>query len=125
MAKRKKTIRRTMGSGRIYIQSTFNNTLITVTDEAGEVLSWGSAGSLGFKGTRKATPFAATTVAKNIIDQAKNLGVIRVRIFVKGIGTGRDAALRAIQASDLDVVSIADTTSMPHNGCRAKKPRRV
>jgi small subunit ribosomal protein S11 len=125
MAKKKKITRRISGQGRIYIQSTFNNTLITVTDEAGEVLAWASSGNLGFKGARKATPFAATTVAKNIIEKSRNLGVEKVRIFVKGIGTGRDAALRAIQSSDLDTLTIADVTPIPHNGCRAKRPRRV
>lgn len=111
--------------GRVYIQSTFNNTIITVTDQSGNVLSWASAGSTGFKGTKKATPFAAQSAVKKALDGALPYNVQSVMIFVSGIGLGRDAAFRALSASGLEVTSIKDITPIPHNGVRPKKPRRV
>ena len=112
--------------GRVYITSTFNNTLITVTDESGNTLGWGSSGSVGFKGTRKSTPFAATTavdqVAKKVIT---NNHLKSVEVYIKGPGVGRDAALRALKSAGLIITMIADVTPIPHNGVRPKKKRRV
>jgi len=113
-------------SGKIYISASFNNTLITVTDEDGKVVKWGSAGASGFKGTRKSTPFAATTAVEKVINEAKEkFGLREVEIYVKGPGPGRDAALRAIRAAKMKISLIADVTPIPHNGPRPKKKRRV
>jgi small subunit ribosomal protein S11 len=112
--------------GKVYISASFNNTLITITDEAGNSLMWGSAGSSGFKGTRKSTPFAATTAVGKMLKEAKEeLGLREVEVYVKGPGPGRDAALRAIRAAGLKIALIADITPIPHNGPRQKKKRRV
>lgn len=123
--KNKKKIKRTVLKGRIYIQSTFNNTIITVTDEKGGVLSWTSAGSSGFKGARKSTPYAAQIACKSAIDKAKVYGLGAVDVYVSGVGTGRESAVRAINGTNITVYSIKDVTSIAHNGCRAKKIRRV
>lgn len=113
-------------AGRVYISASFNNTLVTVTDENGKTLAWGSAGAVGFKGTRKATPFAATTAVDKVIKKAKDEhGVSEVEIYVKGPGPGRDAALRAIRAAGVKISMIADITPIPHNGPRPKKKRRI
>jgi len=111
--------------GRIYISSSYNNTLITLTDLSGDALASSSAGSIGFKGTKKATPFAASKVAGRICESARKLGVEKVEVFVKGIGSGRDSAIRSLVAHGLDVSSIKDITPIPHNGCRPPKVRRV
>lgn len=112
--------------GKIYIQSTFNNTIVTVTDVAGNVLSWASAGSSGFKGTRKSTPFASQQALKNAVLKAKNIyGFSQAAILVSGVGSGRESAVRAIPSTGVTVTSIRDITPIPHNGPRAKKPRRV
>jgi small subunit ribosomal protein S11 len=111
--------------GRIYISSSYNNTIISLTDPAGNVIATSSAGKIGFKGTKKATPFAASQVATKICESAKKLGVEKVKVFVKGIGSGRDSALRSLAAHGLDIVSIKDITPIPHNGCRPPKVRRV
>jgi len=111
--------------GKLYISSSYNNTLITLTDLQGNVLTWASAGSIGFKGTKKATPFAASKVAEAISIVAKRLGIEKVEILVKGIGSGRDSAIRSLAARGLEIVSIADITPVPHNGCRPPKVRRV
>jgi small subunit ribosomal protein S11 len=112
-------------SVKIYVSASFNNTLITVTNEKGEVLTWGSAGSSGFKGTRRATPFAATTAVEKVINKAKeDFGIKEVEIYVKGPGAGRDAALRAIRAAGIKISLIADITPIPHNGPRPRKKRR-
>lgn len=112
--------------GKIYISASFNNTLITITDGAGNTVAWGSAGASGFKGTRKSTPFAATTAVDRVIRDAKEkFGLKEVEIYVKGPGPGRDAALRAIRAAKIKISMIADITPIPHNGPRAKKKRRV
>ncbi len=112
--------------GRVYITATFNNSLITITDDKGNTLGWSSAGGVGFKGTRKSTPFAATTavdqVAKKVIS---NYGLRSVEVFIKGPGVGRDAALRALKSAGLQISLIADVTPMPHNGVRPKKKRRI
>ncbi|MCA9392449.1 30S ribosomal protein S11 [candidate division WWE3 bacterium] len=111
--------------GRVYVTATFNNTIVTVTTNDGQVVNWGSAGSAGFKGSRKSTPFAATTGVQLVADSIKERGMQRVDVFIKGIGMGRDAAIRALKAAGLEVVSISDISPMPHNGCRPPKRRRV
>lgn len=112
--------------GKIYITATFNNTLITVTDDKGNTLGWGSAGNVGFKGTRKSTPFAATTAVDQVVKKViSTTGLRSVEVFLKGPGAGRDAALRALKNAGLAITMIADVTPMPHNGVRPKKKRRV
>jgi len=111
--------------GRLYISSSYNNTIITLTDLDGNVLAWASAGSIGFKGTKKATPFAASKVAEAISLTAKKNGVEKVEVFIKGIGSGRESALRSLAARGFDIVAIKDITPIPHNGCRPPKVRRV
>ncbi len=111
--------------GQAHIQSTFNNTIVTITDMAGNALSWASAGQLGFKGSRKSTPYAAQMAADTAANQAKEFGLRMVEVFVKGPGSGREAAIRALQAAGLDVTMIKDVTPVPHNGCRPPKRRRV
>jgi len=122
MAKTNKSIE----NGKVFISASFNNTLVTVTDESGKTLAWGSSGASGFKGTRKSTPFAATTAVEKVLKKAKEEnGIKEVEIYVKGPGTGRDAALRAIRAAGVKISLIADMTPIPHNGPRPKKKRRV
>ena len=111
--------------GRIYISSSYNNTLITLTDSQGNVLTWVSAGSIGFKGTKKATPFAASKVAETICLAAEKLKIGNVAVFVKGIGSGRESAIRSLANHGLDITLIKDVTPIPHNGCRPPKVRRV
>lgn len=130
MPKKKKTktrrrIRRGISEGRVYIQSTFNNTIVTVTDSRGDVIAWGSAGSAGFKGSRKGTPYAAQLAAQRAARQATNDGLRQVDVYVKGPGSGREAAIRTLQASGLIITSIRDVTPIPHNGCRPPKKRKV
>jgi small subunit ribosomal protein S11 len=124
-AKAKRRERRVVPSGMAFIQSSFNNTLVTLTDPQGGVLSWGSAGSSGFKGSRKSTPYAAQVAAEGAARKAMEQGLRQVEVFVKGPGSGREAAIRALQASGLTVTSITDVTPIPHNGCRPPKRRRV
>jgi small subunit ribosomal protein S11 len=113
-------------NGKVYISASFNNTLVTVTDDKGDTVAWGSSGAAGFKGTRKSTPFAATTAVDKVIKKAKEENGLReVEIYVKGPGPGRDAALRAIRAAGLKIKMIADITPIPHNGPRPKKKRRA
>ncbi len=113
-------------SGKVYVTATFNNTLVTVTDEGGNTLGWGSAGNSGFKGTRKSTPFAATSAVEKVLKNVKeNSGLKEVEVFLKGPGSGRDAALRAIRAAGVKISMIADSTPIPHNGVRPKKKRRA
>ena len=123
--KKSKNKRRSVLEGRAYIQASYNNTIVTLTDPEGAVLSWSSAGSSGFKGTRKSTPYAALTATKNAVMKANIYGLKTVRVFIKGVGVGRDQALRGLQAAGLDDLSIIDTTPIPHNGCRKKKRRRI
>ncbi|MBN1259405.1 MAG: 30S ribosomal protein S11 [Anaerolineae bacterium] len=119
-------VKRNVPRGHIYIHSTFNNTIVTVTDPDGNVLHWSSAGAVGFKGTRKSTPFAARTAAEKVVLEATSGdGMHEVDVFVKGAGPGREAALRAIAAGGMRVRSIVDVTPIPHNGCRPPKRRRV
>jgi len=124
MAKSKKTPPKNIKSGHIYITATFNNTLISVTDINGQVVCWGSTGASGFKGSRKSTPFAATTAIEAVIKKAKEIGLKNIKVFLKGPGSGRDAALGVLRNSGLRIDQIADITPMPHNGCRPKKRRR-
>ncbi len=116
---------KTAKEARIYISSTYNNTIITLTDLKGNVLAWVSAGNVGFKGNKKATPFAASKVAEAICQVAEKLGVEKVEILVKGIGSGRESAIRSLAAKGLEIVALRDITPVPHNGCRPPKARRV
>lgn len=122
---KKKTKKTTPASGRAYITAGFNNTIITITDTQGNSLFSGSAGKSGFKGSRKSTPFAATTTAVDVAEEAAEAGLQEVSVFVKGPGAGRISAIKALKSAGLRIVSIADTTSLPHNGCRPKKKRRI
>ena len=117
--------RKNIERGAAHIHSTFNNTIVTLTDEAGNVISWASAGELGFKGSRKSTPFAAQMAAETASKAAMEHGLKKVDVFVKGPGAGREAAIRALQAAGIEVLSIKDVTPIPHNGCRPPKRRRV
>ena len=125
---RKSTIRKdksNLRNGVVHIQSTFNNTIVTITNVNGDTVSWASAGSSGFKGARKSTPFAAQTAAEKAALDAANIGIKSVDILVKGQGSGRETAIRAIEGAGLEITSIQDITSVPHNGCRPPKRRRV
>lgn len=124
VVKKKKVIKQ-VGNGRAYIQASFNNTIVTLTDQNGDVLSWASAGMVGFKGPKKSTPYAASQVVKKAVDAAKVYGLREVNVFVKGIGGGREGAIRALNTHGLNVLSVKDMTPLPHNGCRPPKRRRV
>jgi small subunit ribosomal protein S11 len=117
--------KRTLSSGQVHILSTFNNTIVTVTDHQGNTVAWGSSGSVGFKGSRKSTPFAARLAAEQAIKAAISMGMQEVDLYVKGPGPGREAAIRAVQSLGIKVTSITDKTPVPHNGCRPPKRRRV
>jgi small subunit ribosomal protein S11 len=121
----KKKEKRSVPHGVAHIQATFNNTIVSIADPEGNVLSWSSAGRIGFKGSRKGTPFAAQVAAQNAGNTAKDSGVRSVDVMVKGPGAGRESAIRALQAAGIEVKSIKDVTPIPHNGCRAPKKRRV
>ena len=121
----KKKVKKNVSTGAAHIQSLFNNTIITMTDEQGNVLSWASAGGLGFRGSRKNTPFAAGQAAEVAAEKAKEHGLKSVEVFVKGPGSGREAAIRSLQAAGLEINMIKDVTPIPHNGCRPPKRRRV
>jgi len=120
----KKTKKRTVLAGKAFIQASYNNTIISLTDMNGDVLAWGSAGGSGFKGARKSTPYAAQVSAEAATEKAKLYGLEKVEVFVKGVGSGREQAIRGLVAGGLNIVSITDITPVPHNGCRKKKPRR-
>ena len=122
---RKKKEARIVAGGVAHIQSSFNNTVVTITDENGNALSWASAGVLGFKGSRKSTPFAAQMAAQRAAEKAMEYGVRKVEVCVKGPGSGREAAIRSLQAAGLEISLIKDVTPIPHNGCRPRKRRRV
>jgi len=111
--------------GKVYIQSTYNNTIVTVCDNRGDVLAWASAGALGFKGPKKATPYAASKTVETLMEKVRKTGLTDVSVFVKGIGSGREAAVRALASYGLNISSIKDITPVPHNGCRPPKVRRV
>ena len=117
--------RKNIEKGSAHIRSSFNNTIVSITDTAGNVIAWGSAGGLGFKGSRKSTPFAAGEVAETAAKKAMEHGLKTVEVFVKGPGSGREAAIRSLQTAGLEISSIKDVTPIPHNGCRPPKRRRV
>lgn len=121
----KKRVRKNVERGQAHIQSSFNNTIVTLTDDQGNALSWASAGGLGFRGSRKSTPFAAQMAAETAAKAAMPYGLKTIDVMVKGPGSGREAAIRALSACGLEVVSIKDVTPVPHNGCRPPKRRRV
>ena len=116
---------KSISNGKVYIQSTFNNTLITITDNRGNVIAWDSAGTSGFTGSRKSTAFAAQRAAENVAQKGKNNGLKQVEVYVRGPGAGREAAIRSLQGAGILVTSIKDVTPIPHNGCRPPKRRRV
>ena len=122
---RKKKIAQKVVVGVAHVKATYNNTIIALTDLSGNVISWASAGMAGFKGPKKSTPYAAQIITRIAVEKAKELGLQEVNVFVKGVGTGRESAIRALNANGLIVSSIKDVTPIPHNGCRPKKPRRV
>ena len=121
----KRKVKKNVASGVAHIHSSFNNTIVSMTDEQGNLLSWSSAGSLGFKGSKKSTPFAAQMAAETAAKAAKEHGLRTVEVYVKGPGAGREAAIRALQTAGLDITMIKDVTPIPHNGCRPPKRRRV
>lgn len=124
-ARARRRERKVVPRGTAYVQSSFNNTIVTLTDPQGNVLSWGSAGAMGFKGSRKSTPYAAQITGEGAARRAMEHGLRQVEVFVKGPGAGREAAIRSIQAAGIQVTAITDVTPIPHNGCRAPKRRRV
>ncbi|MDP2586561.1 MAG: 30S ribosomal protein S11 [Candidatus Komeilibacteria bacterium] len=123
--KRKKKAKLTLKRGQAHIQATYNNTIITITDQNGNAVAASSAGACGFKGPKKSTPYAAGIIVRTLMDRLKESGLQQVDVFVKGVGSGREGAVRALHANGLEVISIKDLTPIPHNGCRAPKPRRV
>jgi small subunit ribosomal protein S11 len=123
--KKKKKIRRQVLRGQAHVQCTYNNTIVTFSDLGGKVLSWSSAGSLGFKGAKKATPYAATQIVNAASEKVAKYGLREIEVFVKGVGSGREASIRALANNDFEIQSIKDITPIPHNGCRPRKPRRV
>ncbi len=122
---RRRRERKSIPAGRAYIQSTFNNTIVTLTDPQGNVIAWGSSGTAGFKGSRKGTPYAAQLAARDAARRAMEHGLRQIEVYVKGPGSGREAAIRSLQSSGLYITSIRDVTPIPHNGCRPPKRRRV
>lgn len=125
VVRNKRKVSKNIEAGVAHIRSTFNNTIVTISDTTGAVLSWASAGGMGFRGSRKSTPFAAQMAAETAAKAAMEHGLKRIEVFVKGPGAGREAAIRALQAAGLEVESIKDVTPIPHNGCRPPKRRRV
>ncbi len=125
MSTNKRKVKRSIGEGNVYIQATFNNTIVTVSDIRGNTLAWASAGGMGFKGAKKSTPYAAQMTAEAALVKVKDFGINYVNVFVKGPGIGRESAIRAVGSSGIIVKSISDVTPIPHNGCRPKKTRRV
>jgi small subunit ribosomal protein S11 len=123
--KKAKKVKRNVPRAVVHVKSTFNNTIVTVTDLNGDTIAWDSAGSMGFKGSRKGTPFAAQRAGENVAEKVKKMGVREVDVRVQGPGAGRESAVRALQQRNIDVKSIEDVTPIPHNGCRPKKKRRV
>ena len=120
--KRKKIL---VKKGQAHITATYNNTIVTLTDQNGNVLTWSSAGLMGFKGPKKSTPYAAEVISRDAATKVKNYGLEEIDVFVKGVGSGRDSAIRSLYANGLNILSIKDVTPIPHNGCRPRKPRRV
>ena len=125
MAKKQKRIRKNVSRGIAHIRASFNNTQITITDVGGETLCWGSAGSVGFKGSRKSTPFAASSAAESVAAKARKMGMYEIEVRIRGAGSGRESAVTALQRAGLKITAVEDHTPVPHNGCRPKKKRRV
>jgi small subunit ribosomal protein S11 len=123
--KSKKKIRKQILKANVYVTASYNNTLITVTDSDGKTLAWSSAGGCGFKGSRKSTPYAATVTAEKLVEKIVPYGIESVKVFIKGVGTGREQAIRGLIAAGLNLEAVFDVTPVPHNGCRKKKARRV
>jgi small subunit ribosomal protein S11 len=123
--KPKKKVRKSVAKGIAHVNATFNNTIITITDTNGDTLCWDSAGTIGYKGSKKSTPYAAQKAAERVADKAAKFGVKELDVKVKGPGSGRESAIRSLQASGLDIKTIEDCTPLPHNGCRPRKKRRV
>ena len=121
----KKKAKKQIIKGNVFISSTFNNTIVSVTDGKGDVVAWASAGNLGFKGTRKSTPFAATLVGKAAAEKARRFGLAEAEVYVKGVGPGREAAIRGLSSAGIDIKAIIDNTPIPHGGVKPPKPRRV
>jgi len=122
---KKKKVVKSVAQGNAYVQATYNNTIVTLTDLNGNTLAWSSAGNCGFKGPKKATPYAAGMIVRAAADRVKEIGLKEINVFVRGVGAGRDSAVRALNANGFQVLSIKDLTPLPHNGCRPRKPRRV
>ncbi len=125
MATKKKAIRKNVGKAIAHIKATFNNTIITITDMSGAVIAWDSAGTIGYKGSRKSTPFAAQRAAAKVADKIRKMGVHELSVKVRGPGSGREAAIRALSSAGVEIKVIEDVTPLPHNGCRPRKRRRV
>lgn len=125
MAEKRKRTRKNVGKAIAHVQASFNNTIVTVTDASGQVIAWDSAGSIGYKGSRKSTPFAAQRAAQKVSDKIRKMGVSELEVRVKGPGSGRESAVRSLGNSGIEIKSIEDVTPLPHNGCRARKKRRV
>jgi small subunit ribosomal protein S11 len=123
--KKFKKAKRQIPKGRATIKCSYNNTIINISDQTGAVLGWSSSGLMGFKGAKKATPYAATQVVSSVAEKVKKYGVQELEVFVRGVGSGREASIRALANNGFEITMIKDTTPIPHNGCRAKKPRRV
>ena len=123
--KKEKTVEKKVTSGRVYVTATFNNTLVTLTDPSGNTLAWGTSGTAGFKGARRATPYAAISAMEKLAQTAKGFGMSSVEVYIKGPGSGRDATIKALRGAGINITMIADVTPIPHNGPRPKKRRRV
>ncbi|MBU0649186.1 30S ribosomal protein S11 [Patescibacteria group bacterium] len=123
--KQKKKITRQVSHGRAYVKSTYNNTIVTFTDLNGSVLAWSSAGASGFKGPKKSTPYAAMIIVKNAVEKVSPYGLKEVNVYAQGIGSGRESAIRSLNANGINVLSIKDVTPLPHNGCRKPRPRKM
>ncbi len=123
--KRVKKLKRQNAKGRATIQCTYNNTIISISDMNGAVLGWSSSGHMGFKGAKKSTPYAATQVVQDVTEKVKKYGVVELEVFVKGVGSGREASIRSLANNGFTIVGIKDTTPVPHNGCRPRRPRRI
>lgn len=124
-SKQKRKKKKILTTGQVHIQATYNNTIVTITDPHGNVVAWSSAGISGFKGPKKATPYAAGVIVRNLMEKVRDTGLREVEVFVRGVGSGREAAIRALGAAGLNILSIKDVTPIPHNGPRPPKPRRV
>jgi small subunit ribosomal protein S11 len=123
--KKTKKTRAQVVQGKAFIQATFNNTIVTLSDMNGNVIGWSSAGSVGFKGPKKATPYAASVVVRDVVEKVKDVGLKDVNVYISGVGQGREGAVRGLNANGLNILSIKDMTPVPHNGCRPPRPRRV